>query len=122
MSSEPEHAESREKMYGNDPGLAATESGAPDGIDKGAPEELERVGVGGEGEDANLAVGHVVFEEKGHGAHGEAHGDALKKVEQDEEHKVALVLEGQLEEAGIARGRSSGDGVVERKRLAGHVV
>ena len=47
------------------PGLAAAECQAVNAVHYGAPEELEGVGVGGQGEDADLGVACLGLQQEG---------------------------------------------------------
>lgn len=62
MAAQPEHAKAREELNRHNPRLATAKPGAPDGIDKRTPQQLQRVRVRREAKDANLAVRHVVLE------------------------------------------------------------
>jgi hypothetical protein len=69
-----------EGLNGDDPALAPADALRVDGVDDGRPEELEGVGVRGEGEEADLGVRKAGAEEVGDGAKGETDGDALEKI------------------------------------------
>lgn len=53
---EPPEEQADDGLDGDDPALAAAEFGAEARVDDGGPQELERVRVGAEGEDADLRV------------------------------------------------------------------
>lgn len=80
MAAEPPEHEADDGLDGHDPALPSSKFGREDRVDDGRPEELERVGVGAEAEDADLRVRELCAEEERDGPECEADRDALQEV------------------------------------------
>ncbi|KAI3480803.1 hypothetical protein L1887_57070 [Cichorium endivia] len=105
----PEH-DADDGLDGHDPALAATERELADQrklqlvdegrVDDGAPEELERVRIRAEHEEANVAVAELGLQKERHGAECKTDGNTLKQVKHDEKNHGTLVARREVHEAG----------------------
>mmetsp|Transcript_11645 Transcript_11645/g.27350 ORF Transcript_11645/g.27350 Transcript_11645/m.27350 type:complete len:524 (+) Transcript_11645:129-1700(+) len=70
----------------HDPSLAAAEGARVDRVDQRCPQELEREWVGHHREDRLLHAAHLLLDHQQREAGTEPHGNALQRVEQEQEH------------------------------------